>query len=356
MLRTNDGIVTRHGKAGGAVALAGMLCTLLTGVAAADPIEDFYRGKTLTMVISVGSGEGFDVNARLVAKHLARHIPGNPAIVAKNMPGAGHVLAANYIATEAPRDGSMFCAISPSIVTHQLLDGRGVRYDVGKFLWLGASDHGNQAVYSWAASGVKTLQDTMTRETIAGATGAGAYNMLYPVLMNKLIGTKFKIVAGYKHTKDLEIALQRGEVEVRAGHSLSTVKAIYGDWLRDKKINILAQAGPARDPDFPDVPLLTEFAKTESARRIFELFEVDMSIGRPFLAPPDTDPERVTALRRAFDETMRDPAFLAEAKQSRVDVHPVSADAVARIIAQAAATPTDLLAAAREAKGVSKSR
>lgn len=342
------------GNAGGLFPLAAALCALWAGIAAADPIEDFYRGRTLTLVISVGSGEGFDVNARLVAKHLTRHIPGNPAIVAKNMPGAGHVLAANYMSTEAPRDGSTICAISPSIVTHQLLDGRGVRYDVGKFLWLGASDHGNQAVYSWAASGVKTLQDTMARETIAGATGAGAYNMLYPVLMNKLIGTKFRIIAGYKHTKDLELALQRGEIEVRAGHSLSTIKALYGDWLRDKKIIVLAQAGPARDPDFPDVPLLTEFAKTEAARRIFQLFEVDMSIGRPFFAPPDTDPERVAALRRAFDETMADPVFLTEARQTRIDVHPVAAAAIANIIAQAASTPADLLAAARAAKGVSR--
>jgi tripartite-type tricarboxylate transporter receptor subunit TctC len=324
--------------------------------AAAQSVEQFYRGRTLTMVISVGSGEGFDVNARLVAKHLARHIPGNPAIVPKNMPGAGHVLAANYMATEAPHDGSVICAISPSIVTHQLLDGRGVRYDVGKFQWLGASDHGNQAVYSWAASGIRTLQDTMARETIAGATGAGAYNMLYPVLMNKLIGTRFKIISGYKHTKDLELALQRGEIEVRAGHSLSTVKALYGDWLRDRKIIVLAQAGPRRDPDFPDVPLLREFAKTDDARRIFELFEVDMAIGRPFLAPPRSDPERVAALRQAFDATMRDPAFLAEAKQMKVDVHPVTAAAVAAIIRKAASTPPDLLAAAKRAKEPDKAR
>jgi tripartite-type tricarboxylate transporter receptor subunit TctC len=225
-----------------------------------------------------------------------------------------------------------------------------VRYDVSKFQWLGASDYGNQAVYAWTASGIHTLQDTMARETIAGATGAGAYNMLYPVLMNKLIGTRFKIITGYKSTKDLELALQRGEIEVRAGHSLSSVKSLYADWLRDKKIVVIAQAGPHRDPDFPDVPLLTEVAKTEAARRIFKLFEVDMSIGRPFLAPPETDPDRVAVLREAFDATMRDPAFLAEASEMKIDVHPVAAAAVATIIAEAAATPPDLLAEAKQAK------
>ena len=333
------------------LALAGAVGALAPTGVQAQSVEQFYRGRTLTMVISVGSGEGFDLNGRLVARHLGKHIPGQPSIIAKNMAGAGHVLAANYMFTEAPKDGSTICAISPSIITHQLLDGRGVRYDVGRFQWLGTSDYGNQAVYAWAASGVTTLDDTMKREVITGATGAGAYNMLYPTLMNNLLGTKLKIVTGYKSTKELEIALQRGEIELRAGHSLSSVKALYGEWLRDKKINVIAQAGPQRDPDFPDVPLLTEYAKTADARRIFELFEVDLTIGRPFLTPPDVPSDRVGALRRAFDQTMQDPDFLADAQRMALDIHPRNAAAVTEIIRKAAATPSDLLAIARRAKG-----
>jgi tripartite-type tricarboxylate transporter receptor subunit TctC len=340
-----------HVLGGCLLALAGALGALAPTVVQAQSVEQFYRGKTLTMVISVGSGEGFDLNGRLVARHLGKHIPGQPNIIAKNMPGAGHVLAANYMFTEAPRDGSTICAISPSIITHQLLDGRGVRYDVGRFQWLGTSDYGNQAVYAWAASGIKTLDDTMKREVVTGATGAGAYNMLYPTLMNKLLGTRLKIIAGYKSTKDLEIALQRGEIELRAGHSISSVKALYGEWLRDKKINVIAQAGPQRDPDFPDAPLLTEYAKTADARRIFELFEVDLAIGRPFLAPPDVPSDRVDALRRAFDQTMQDPDFLTDARRAALDIHPRNAAAVTEIIRKAAATPSDLLAIARRAKG-----
>jgi tripartite-type tricarboxylate transporter receptor subunit TctC len=337
--------------AGCLLALAGALGALRATAANAQTVEQFYRGRPLTMVISVGSGEGFDLNGRLVARHLGRHIPGQPTIVVKNMPGAGHVLAANYMFTEAPKDGSAICAISPSIITHQLLDGRGVRYDVGKFQWLGTSDYGNQAVYAWAAPGVRTFEDTMRREVITGATGAGAYNMLYPTLMNNLLGTRLKIVAGYKSTKELEIALERGEIELRAGHSTSTVKALYGEWLRDKKINVIAQAGPQRDPDFPDAPLLADYAKTVETRRIFELFEVDLAIGRPVLTPPDVPSDRVAALRRAFDQTMQDPAFLADAKRAGLDIHPRPAAAVTEIIQNAAATPRDLLTAARRAKG-----
>jgi tripartite-type tricarboxylate transporter receptor subunit TctC len=333
------------------LALASAVGMLATTATQAQSVEQFYRGKTLTMVISVGGGEGFDLNGRLVAKHIGKYIPGQPNIIVKNMPGAGHVLAANYTFTEAPRDGSTICAISPSIITHQLLDGRGVRYDVGKFQWLGTTDYGNQAVYAWAASGVTSLEDTMKREVITGATGAGAYNMLYPILMNNLLGTKLKIVTGYKSTKELEIALQRGEVELRAGHSVSSIKALYGEWLRDKKINVIAQAGPQRDPDFPDAPLLTEYARTDEARRIFELFEVDLTIGRPFLAPPDVPTDRVEALRRAFGQTMQDPAFLADAQRQVLDIHPRNAATVTEIIRKAAATPRDLLAAARRAKG-----
>jgi tripartite-type tricarboxylate transporter receptor subunit TctC len=347
--------MTRRGF-GLRLALAGTLAALGATAGAAQPVEPFYRGRLLTMIISVGAGEGFDVNARLLARHLGRHIPGQPSIIARNMPGAGHVLAANYMATEAPRDGSMICAISPSIITHQLLDGRGARYDVSRFQWLGTTDYGNQAVYAWAASGVLSLEDTMSRAVVTGATGAGAYNMLYPVLMNNLLGTRLKIVAGYKSTKELEFALQRGEIELRAGHSISTVKLLYADWLREKKINVIAQAGPQRDPDFATVPLLAEYAKTDEARRIFELFEVDLTVGRPFLAPPGVPADRIAALRRAFEDTMQDEAFRTDAQRSGIEIHPRNAAAVTAIIEKAAATPRDLLAAARRAKEAEPTR
>jgi tripartite-type tricarboxylate transporter receptor subunit TctC len=322
----------------------------LTGGAAAQSVEQFYKGKTLTLVISVVGGEGFSINGRIVATHMSRHLPGNPIIIPKYMPGAGHVLAANCLANEAPKDGSTIATIAPNIILHQLLDGRGVRYDIAKFNWLGASEYGNQAIYAWHATGLRRLDDAMHREVLAGGTGAGSFTVLYPALMNSLLGTRFKIVAGYKTTREIDLAMQRGEVEVRAGQSLTSLKTYNGEWLRDKKIAVLAQVGRRRDPEFPDVPVLTEYAASDTARRILELFEVQLTVGRPFLAPPDVPADRLAALREAFDKTMQDPAFLADAAKVGMDPNALGATTVTAIIGRVAATPPDVVAMARRAK------
>jgi tripartite-type tricarboxylate transporter receptor subunit TctC len=327
------------------------LCALGGPGAAAQPAEDFFRGKTMTMVISVVGGEGFGINGRIVASHMSRFLPGNPTIVPKYMPGAGHVLAANHLATDAARDGTTIATIAPNIITHQLLDGRGVRFDIRKFNWLGASEYGNQAVYAWAATGLRTLDDTMQREVLAGGTGAGSFTVLYPALMNSLLGTRFKIVAGYKTTREIDLAMQRGEVEVRAGQSFTSLKTYNGEWLRDRKINVLAQVGRQRDADFPDIPVITEYAKSDAARRILELFEVQLTVGRPFLAPPDVPPDRLALLRQAFDRTMQDPLFLADASKAGMDARSLPAATVTDIIQRVAATPPDLIAMAKRAKG-----
>jgi tripartite-type tricarboxylate transporter receptor subunit TctC len=272
-------------------------------------------------------------------------------VVPKYMPGAGHVLAANYLATDAPRDGTVIATIAPNIILHQLLDGRGVRYNIAKFNWLGASEYGNQAVYAWAGSGLKTLKDAMAREVVAGGTGAGSFTVLYPTLMNNLLGTRFRIVAGYKTTRDIDLAMARGEVEVRAGQSFTSLVAYNGDWLREKKINILAQVGRERDPGFPDVALLTDYATTDAARRILELFEVQLTVGRPFLTPPDVPADRLALLRQAFEATMKDPAFLADAEKIKMDTRSLSAATVTEIVQKVVATPPDLIAAAKRAKG-----
>jgi tripartite-type tricarboxylate transporter receptor subunit TctC len=326
------------------------VCAAVTSGAAAQSAAEFYRGKTITMIVSTGVGNGFDTNARLVARHLGRHIPGNPSIVVKNMPGAGHVLAANYMTTEAPRDGSTIALIMPSIITHQLLDGRGVRYDIAKFQWLGATDYSNQCVYVWSTR-IKTFAEAIGREVVLGGTGAGSYTLLYPALMNNLLGTRFKAVAGYKSAKDIDLAMQRGEIDGRAGNYLSTLRSINGDWLRDKSINILVQIGRERDPDFAEVPLLTEFAKSEETRRVLELFEAEITVGRSFLTTPEVPGDRLAVLRQAFDATMQDDAFRAEASKMGLDTNPVKADKMQAIIREVAATPPELIAVAKRAKG-----
>jgi tripartite-type tricarboxylate transporter receptor subunit TctC len=335
--------------------LVALLCAAwFVGPAGAQTVEEFYRGRTMTMVISVVGGEGFGINGRIVAAHMSRHLPGNPNIIPKYMPGAGHVLAANYLAADAPRDGSTIATIAPNIILHQLLDGRGVRYDIARFNWLGASEYGNQAIYAWHATGLRRLEDAMAREVLAGGTGAGSFTVLYPALMNSLLGTRFKIVAGYKTTREIDLAMQRGEVEVRAGQSLTSLKTYNGEWLRERKINILAQVGRERDREFADVPVLTEYARTEAARRILELFEVQLTVGRPFLAPPDVPEDRLAALRLAFDKTMRDPAFLADAAKAGMDATALNASTVTETIRRVAATPPDLIALAKRARGESE--
>jgi tripartite-type tricarboxylate transporter receptor subunit TctC len=318
--------------------------------AAAQPVEEFYRGKTVTLVISAGVGEGFDTNARLIARHLAKHIPGNPTIVPKNMPGAGHVLAANYMATEAPRDGTVIASIAPAIITHQLLEGRGVRYDIGAFRWLGASDYSNQAIYVWAASGVKTFDDLRTREVVFGGTGAGSFSVLYPSLMNTLLGTKVKTVTGYKAAREIDLAMERGEVEARAGNYLSSLRTFSADWLKEKKINLLAQVGRERDPDFADVPLLTEFAKSDDARRVLKLFEAEIDAGRSFLTTPDIPSDRLDVLRQAFEKALNDPELRAEAAKSRQEIRPLPAARLQAIVAEVRATPAEVIAMAKRAK------
>jgi tripartite-type tricarboxylate transporter receptor subunit TctC len=313
------------------------------GPAGAETVEQFYKGKTLNLVISVIGGEGFSINGRIVATHMSRHLPGNPTVVPKHMPGAGHVLAANYLFTEAPRDGSTIGTIAPNIVLHQLLDGR--------FNWLGASEYGNQAIYAWHEAGLRTLEDTMQREVLAGGTGTGSFTVLYPALMNSLLGTRFKIVSGYKTTREIDLAMQRGEVELRAGQSLTSLTTYNGEWLRERKINILAQVGRQRDPEFPDVPVLTEYAKSDAALRVLQLFEVQLSVGRPFLAPPGIPADRLAALRHAFEKTMQDPAFLAEAAKAGMDARFLTGEAVTEIVGKVAATPPELIAMAKRAKG-----
>jgi tripartite-type tricarboxylate transporter receptor subunit TctC len=333
--------------------------SVLTGVIAvalshtsvcAQSAEDFYRGKTVTMVISAGVGEGFDSNARLIARHLGKHIPGNPTVLPKNMPGAGHVLAANYMASEAPRDGTVIASIAPAIITHQLLEGRGVRYDIGKFAWLGASDFSNQVIYVWAASGVKLFNDLMTREVVFGGTGAGSFSVLYPALMNTLMGTKIKIVTGYKAAREIDLAMERGEVEGRAGNYVSSLRAFSAEWLAQKKINLLAQVGRERDPDFADVPLLVELAKSDETRRVLNLFQAEIDAGRPFLTTPGVPSDRLDVLRQAFEKTVGDPELLAEAAKARMEIHPLPAGKLQAIISDVAGTPADVIALAKRAK------
>ena len=305
----------------------------------------------MSLIVSTGAGGGLDANARLVARHMGKHIPGKPSIIVRNMPGAGHIQATNFMHTQAPKDGTHIGAILPSFVLYQLIDGRGAQYDTRNFKWLGSSDVDNMNVYVWHTAAVKSVEDAKRTEILMGATGAGSYTILFPTLMNNLIGTKFKIVSGYKSTNEIHLAMERGEVQGRAGNFFSSLKSQNADWLRDGKITLIAQVGEERDPEFPSVPLLQEMTTDAEAKQIFRLFSAEIAMGKAYLTTPDTPKDRLDALRRAFDATMQDAGFRTEAKTSGIEVRPLNAAGVSRIADEILATPRALVERAAQVRG-----
>ena len=325
--------------------------SLTASVAGAQSVAEFYAGKPVSLIISTGAGGGLDANARLVARHMDKHIPGKPSVVARNMPGAGHIRATNYMYAQAPRDGSHIAAILPSFVLYQVIDGRGAQYDARQFNWLGSSDVDNMNVYVWHTAAVKSVDDAKRIEILMGGTGAGSYTILFPTLMNKLLGTKFKTVSGYKSTNEIHLAMERGEVQGRAGNFFSSLKSQNADWVRDKKITLIAQIGEQRDADFKDVPLLQELTTDEESKRIIRLFSAEIAMGKAYLTTPDVPKDRLDALRKAFEATMKDPEFIAEAKAANIEVRPLGADGVKRIADDILATPKALVERAADVRG-----
>ena len=319
--------------------------------ARAETLESFYQGKTVTIVASTGVGGVFDLTARTVAKYMPKYIPGKPTMIVRNMPGGGHVLATNFMFSQAAKDGTFIALVNNGMPLHQVLDGRGVRYDALKFNWLGSGGLSNLMTVAWHTSGVKTVADLMTRELITAATGAGSNGFIYPNAMNVVLGTKFKIVLGYKSSPEADLAMMRGEAAGRAGFSLSAILQEHADWIADKKVAVLVQAGAEREKDFPGVPLMHELAKTPEQRRILSLISSPVALGRPFFTTPDTPAERVAALRDAYAATMKDADFLAEAKKLNFDVRPVTAAAIDAMLAEVYQTPKDVVA--RAAKAIS---
>ncbi len=336
------------------LALATVATFGLAATAQADSVADFYSGQPITLTVSTGAGGGLDANARLVARHMGKHIPGKPSIVARNMPGAGHIRATNYLYTQAPKDGSQIGAILPSFVLYQIIDGRGAQYDTRKFNWLGSSDVDNMNVYVWSTTPVKSVADARQTEILMGGTGAGSYTILFPTLMNKLLGTKFKIVSGYKSTNEIHLAMERGEVQGRAGNFFSSLKSQNADWLRDGKITLIAQIGEQRDPEFGKIPLLQDLTENSEAKQILRLFSAEIAMGKTYLTTPGVPKDRLDALRKAFDATMKDSAFLAEAKGAGIDVRPLDAAAVEKIANSILSTPKALIERAADVRGKQK--
>jgi tripartite-type tricarboxylate transporter receptor subunit TctC len=322
--------------------------SLSTPALAQEDVASFFRGKTVRLVVGVGVGSGYDINARLLARHLARHITGNPSVIVQNQPGAGSLTMTNQLYAAGPFDGTVIGASFNGMPTTPLLQPQGARFEPNKLNWLGSTNRETQVSYVWHTAPVQTLADAAKTEVIMGAQAPGSTQYDYPVLVNGLFGYKFKVITGYEATPKIHLAMERGEVHGTLAN-WSTLKAINYDWVKDKKIKMLAQWALKPHPDLKDVPLALDLAKTDADRQAMQLAVAQLEYGRPFFLPPNVPADRVQALRRAFDATMKDPAYLAEAEKLKIDVDPLTGEQVAELVAKVNATPAETVAKVRAA-------
>ena len=320
------------------IALAGVISA--GGSAAAQSVEDFYKGKTVEFVIGLSAGGGYDVYARLVARYMAAHIPGKPQIVAKQMTGGGSRVAANYGYNIAPKDGTVLVMPDQSLPLQQALGDPTVKFDSTKLNWIGNPIADNNTLSAWHGTGVTRWEQARDRVMSLGATGPNT-SAWYGQAMNVMVGTKFKIIMGYPGGNEINLALEKGEVDIRGSNSWSSWKVTRPDWVlgANKKLNVLVQIGLKRDPLLADVPLLMELPTDSDDQAALRLLSAPTTIGRPLFAPPNVPGERVKALRAAFDATMKDVAFVEEAKKAQLDLQPVSGEELQKIVDEIVATP-----------------
>lgn len=317
----------------------------VSGAQAQDAVQKFYAGRNMDVVIGYPPGGGFDASARLLIRHMPRHLPGSPTMIPKNMPGAGSLVAANYIYNVAPKDGSEFGIIGGSVPFGPLWSRDGVSFEATRFNWIGSMDRWNGIVLLWAAGPAKTLDDLRKMDVPVGATGAGDVTAIYPRVLNALIGTRFKIVGGYRGTSDLNLAIERGEVAGRLGWCWDCVKAEKPNWVQDKLINVPLQLGLQKHPEL-DAPMAIDLARDEEARQIMRLVFGSQEMARPFVAPPGVPAERIAALRKAFEATVADKDFLAEAQKMSLPVNIAYWHELEKLIKDVYATPEPIIARA----------
>jgi tripartite-type tricarboxylate transporter receptor subunit TctC len=323
--------------AGGLAALC-----LLVGGAVAAGVEDFYKGRNITLIVGYSAGGGYDAYARLLARYFGKHVPGNPSIIPEQMTGAGSLRAANHIYSVAPKDGSVFGTFSRSMGISPLIDK--ATFDSRKFTWLGSVTDDNTICVTSQSSQIKTWNDFVTKPSQFGGEGAGADPDIWALLYKNIFGAKTDLVSGYPGTNDIVLAMERGEVDGLCGLSWSTIKTQHAGWLSGRSVNIIVQAALKKEPAIVDVPLASDLVQTPDELAIIKLMLVSQAMARPFAAPPDIPDDRKAALLAAFDSTMNDADFLAEAQKLDFDVRPVSAGAIDAMLADVYATPKDVIA------------
>jgi len=332
----------RLGTVGRGIATAVLALAPIAAAPTAAPAQspaEFYKGKNVELYIGYSVGGAYDLYARVLARHLGRHIPGNPTIIPKNMEGAGSLRLANWLYNVGAKDGTVLATIGRGTGFDPLLGSKGAQFQADKFTWVGSANNEVSICVAWKGSGITKFEDTMTKELIVGGTGAAADTDQFPRILNGVLGTKFKIVSGYPGGNDITLAMERGEVKGRCGWSWSSVVATHKRWVDDKTITVLVQLSLNKHPDLPDIPLVMEFAKTEEQKQIFRLIFARQVMGRPFLAPPGLPKDRAEALRRAFDATMKDPEFLADATRTQLEITPVAGEEVEKLVTELYQTP-----------------
>src|SRR6476660_36904 len=330
------------------LALSIFLAAGLPAAAQQDDVAAFFKGKTMRLIVGIAVGSGYDINARLLARHMAAHIPGQPTIIVQNQPGAGSLAMTNALYHTGPFDGTVMGASFNGMPTTPLLQPTGVRFDPVRINWLGSTNRETQAMYVWHTAPAQVLEDTRSKEIVMGAQAPGSTQFDYPVLANKLFGFKFKVVTGYESTPKIHLAMESGEAHGTIAN-WSTLKAISTNWITEKKIRILAQWALTKSPELGDVPMFLDQAKTDAERAALRLMLARLEYGRPFFLPPNVPAARVEALRRAFDATMKDPAYLAEAEKLQLEIEPMGGEVLQEQVAKLAATPPEIVQQVRDA-------
>ena len=313
------------------------------GTLYAQSPAEFYRGKTVEILVPSVPGGDYDLRGRLISRHMGRLLPGNPAIVVRNVPGGIGLAAANQLARVSPRDGTTLHMLFQNMPVLQAIGAKGVQFDVREFGWIGNTTNSPNVINSWHTTGIVKIEDVYTRELAVGAPGAASTSYIYPAALNMTAGTKFKIVTGYGGGAQVDLAMERGEVGGRGSNSWASWKAGHPHWLREKKIHILVQVGLTRAKDLPDVPLMFELAKNDEDREFLRFLSSDMGISRAVVTTPGVPADRLSALRKAFMDTMADAEFLSDAGKTGRDIEPSSGeDAMAIAVAMMAASPQTL--------------
>jgi tripartite-type tricarboxylate transporter receptor subunit TctC len=338
----------RSGRSILCLALAWFLCAPAAR-ADSQAVADFYRGKTVTISVGLSAGGGYDLHARLLAKYFGKHLPGAPAVVVKNAPGAGSLTLVNALFATLPHDGTELATFERGITLEPLLESQQARFDPLKLGWIGSSDNDASTCLAWHTAAVKSMDDAMRQELIVGGTGSTAIANTFPRLLNAVLGTKFRVIPGYPGANDALLAMERGETQGFCSLGFSTLEAIRPDWVREHKVNIFVQLALQKNREHADVPLVLDFAKTEADRAALALIVSPNLFARPFAAPPGIPAERLAALREAFDATVNDPEYLAEAKARALHVELVTGAELDTVMRRIYATPNEIVVRVRQA-------